>query len=257
MCLLLGAVGMAAVVVVGWRQVRGQRRARPARARPGRGRLGGGPGLPHLVRAGRAAVGDRDALRAGPDLRRPALGPAGVGPVRRGAVGYIRFSGYLGRNGPPADYVGWGVALVTVAAVVAGRRRALTWLLLLLAAVTFWLALGAYLLGGPAWLGHPWLPWCRAVLVAGAEGDPARSVRPVGDVVPRLPARGRPGRLPWHLPEPALVPVAAPGCRHRCGHCRRRRGRPRPGLRDVQRTAAGGARAHPALPTRRGELDSD
>ncbi len=43
--------------------------------------------------------------------------------------------------------------------MVAGRRRALTWLLLLLAAVTFWLALGAYLLGGPAWLGHPWLPW--------------------------------------------------------------------------------------------------
>ena len=32
-------------------------------------------------------------------------------------------------------------------------------MLVLLAAATFWLTLGAYLLGGPAWLGHPWLPW--------------------------------------------------------------------------------------------------
>ena len=40
-----------------------------------------------------------------------------------------------------------------------GRRRPLTWLLLFLAAATFWLALGAYLLSGPGWLGHPWLPW--------------------------------------------------------------------------------------------------
>ena len=32
-------------------------------------------------------------------------------------------------------------------------------MLLLLAAATFWLALGAYLISGPAWLGHPWLPW--------------------------------------------------------------------------------------------------
>jgi hypothetical protein len=28
-----------------------------------------------------------------------------------------------------------------------------------LAAATFWLALGAYLLSGPTWLGHPWQPW--------------------------------------------------------------------------------------------------
>jgi hypothetical protein len=72
---------------------------------------------------------------------------------------YQRFGGYLGRNGPPPDYVGWGVALASVGALISGRRRPLTWLLFLLAAVTFWLALGAYLLGAPTWLGHPWLPW--------------------------------------------------------------------------------------------------
>ena len=75
------------------------------------------------------------------------------------ANAYIRFGGYLGRSGPPPDFVGWGVALATVGAVVVGRRRPLTWLLLLLAAATFWLALGGYLISGPAWLGHPWLPW--------------------------------------------------------------------------------------------------
>ena len=75
------------------------------------------------------------------------------------ANGYIRFGGYLGRAGPPPDFVGWGVALAGAAAVVVGRRRPLTWLLLLLAAVTFWLALGAWLIAGPAWAGHPWLPW--------------------------------------------------------------------------------------------------
>ena len=61
-------------------------------------------------------------------------------------------------NGPPPDYVGWGVAVASFGALVAGRRRPLTWLLLLLAP-TFCLAFGAYLLSGPGWLGHPWLPW--------------------------------------------------------------------------------------------------
>jgi hypothetical protein len=51
------------------------------------------------------------------------------------------------------------VALAAVGSLIAARRRPLTWLLLLLAAATFWLALGAYLISGPAWLGHPWLPW--------------------------------------------------------------------------------------------------
>ena len=82
-------------------------------------------------------------------------------PGAYGAVAneYQRFGGYLGRTGPPPDYVGWGVALASVGALISGRRRPLTWLLCLLAAVIFWLSLGAYLFGGPTWLGHPWLPW--------------------------------------------------------------------------------------------------
>jgi hypothetical protein len=51
------------------------------------------------------------------------------------------------------------VALTAVGSLVFARRRLLAWLLVFLAAATFWLALGAYLISGPAWLGRPWLPW--------------------------------------------------------------------------------------------------
>ena len=159
MCLLLGAVGLLVVMVVGWRQLRPR----------------GGHALPALALAAGVTV----ALLAYPawyGLSGPqsvsgvlfALAPiAGVpfsgllAPGAYGAVanGYERFGGYLGRNGPPPDYVGWGVALASVGALVTARRRPLTWLLLLLAAATLCLALGAYVLSGPAWLGHPWLPW--------------------------------------------------------------------------------------------------
>ncbi len=159
MCLLLGAVGLAAVIAVGWRQLR--------------------PRAGHALRALGLAAGVTVALLAYPTwygLAGPqavtgvlfALAPiSGVpfsgllvaGAYGAPANGYIRFGGYLGGMGPPPDYVGWGVALAGVGSLVVGRRRPLTWLLLLLAAATFWLALGAYLLSGPAWLGHPWLPW--------------------------------------------------------------------------------------------------
>ena len=49
--------------------------------------------------------------------------------------------------------------MAALGSMVVGRRRPLTWLLVFLTAVVFWLALGGYLLGGPSWLGHPWLPW--------------------------------------------------------------------------------------------------
>jgi hypothetical protein len=72
---------------------------------------------------------------------------------------YVRFGGYLGHNGPPPDYLGGGLFFATVASVVLGRRRPLTWLLLLLGIVAFWLTLGAYPVGAPAWFGHLWFPW--------------------------------------------------------------------------------------------------
>ena len=80
----------------------------------------------------------------------PLSGLLAPGPYGAPANEYIRFGGYLGRTGPPPDYVGWGVALAALGSVVVARRRPLTWLLLFLAAATFWLALGGYLLGGPA-----------------------------------------------------------------------------------------------------------
>ena len=72
---------------------------------------------------------------------------------------YQRFGGYLGRNGPPPDYVGWGVALASVGALIAAaaarspgcsfswrpRRSGCRW--------------GPTSSAGRAWLGHPWLPW--------------------------------------------------------------------------------------------------
>ena len=58
----------------------------------------------------------------------PVLGVPLSGVLSPGQYGafaneYVRFGGYLGRNGPPADYVGGGVALAALAAVVAARRR--------------------------------------------------------------------------------------------------------------------------------------
>jgi hypothetical protein len=159
MCLLLGAVGFVAVMVVGWRQLR----PRAGHALPA---LGLAAALTVVVLAYPAWFG-----LAGPQAVSGllfALAPisgvplAGLlvpGPYGVPANEYIRFGGYLGRAGPPPDYVGWGVALAGVGSLIVGRRRPLTWLLLLLAAATFWLALGAYLISGPTWLGHPWLPW--------------------------------------------------------------------------------------------------
>jgi hypothetical protein len=159
MCLVLGLVGLVAVAAVGWRQLR----PRAGHALPS---LGLAAGVTVVVLAYPAWFG-----LAGPQavsgvlfVLAPISGVPLSGLLVPGAYGAAadplqRFGGYLGRNGPPPDYIGWGVALASVGALISGRRRPLTWLLLLLAVVTFWLALGAYLLGGPRWLGHPWLPW--------------------------------------------------------------------------------------------------
>jgi hypothetical protein len=158
-CLLLGAVGLLVVVVVGWRQLR----PRSGHAFPAFG-LAAVVTLVLLAYptwyglAGPEAVSGQ-LFALAPISGVPLTGLLSPGAYRAAASEYQRFGGYLGRNGPPADYIGGGVAVAALGAVVLGRRRALTWLLLLLAAVTFWLALGGYLLSGPTWLGHPWLPW--------------------------------------------------------------------------------------------------
>jgi hypothetical protein len=159
MCLLLGVVGLVAVTVVGWRQLR----PRAGHALPALG-LGAAVTVGVLayptwfgLAGPQAVTGVLFALA--PISGVPLAGFLVAGPYGAPANGYIRFGGYLGRTGPPPDFVGWGVALAAVGSVIAARRRPLTWLLLVLAAATFWLALGAYLISGPAWLGHPWLPW--------------------------------------------------------------------------------------------------
>ncbi|HEX4127385.1 MAG TPA: hypothetical protein VHX67_07385 [Acidimicrobiales bacterium] len=159
MCLVLTSVGLLAVMVVGWRQLRSRAgHALPALA------LGGGVTVLVLAYPAWYGLAGPQAVTGVLFALAPISGVPLSGLLVPGAYGapaseFIRFGGYLGCAGPPPDYVGWGVALAGVGAAVVGRRRPLTWLLLLLAAATFWLALGAYLISGPAWLGHPWLPW--------------------------------------------------------------------------------------------------
>ncbi|HXP32823.1 MAG TPA: hypothetical protein VN820_02355 [Acidimicrobiales bacterium] len=159
MCLLFAVVGLVAVMAVGWRQVR----VRSGHALPALG-LAAGVTVALLaypvwfgLAGPQAVTGVLFALA--PISGVPFSGVLAPGQYAAFAPESIRFGGYLGRNGPPPDYVGGGIALVTVASVVVARRRGLTWLLLFLTAVTLWLALGGYLLSAPSWLGHPWLPW--------------------------------------------------------------------------------------------------
>jgi hypothetical protein len=159
MCLLLTAVGLLVVMLVGWRQLR----PRAGHALPALG-LAAGVTVVLLAYPAWYGLSGPQAVSGTLFALAPIAGVPFSGLLVPGAYGavanaYQRFGGYLGRSGPPPDYVGWGVALASVGALVAGRRRPLTWLLLLLAAATFWLTLGAYLLSGPTWLGHPWLPW--------------------------------------------------------------------------------------------------
>ncbi len=159
--MLFVAVGLVAAVVFGWRQVG----PRAGHALPA---LGLAAGLVVVVLTYPAWYG-----LAGPQSVTGvlfAIAPlTGVslsglwdpGSYSAVANNLVRFGGYLGRSGPPPDYVGGGVALAAVASVVLGRRRPLTWLLVLLLVVSVWLSLGALLIGGPAWLSHVWLPWAQ------------------------------------------------------------------------------------------------
>jgi hypothetical protein len=159
MCLLLAVVGLLAVMAAGWRQLR----ARAGHALPALA-LGGGVSLVLLAYPAWYGIAGPQAVSGvlfalAPISGVPLSGLLAPGPYAAPAPAFVRFGGYLGRTGAPPDYVGGGVALAALGSVVAGRRRPLTWLLVLLTAVVFWLALGGYLLSGPSWLGHPWLPW--------------------------------------------------------------------------------------------------
>jgi dolichyl-phosphate beta-glucosyltransferase len=159
LCGLFAVVGFVVVAAVGWRQFRG----RAAHALPALALalVVAGAILAYPVWFGlagpQAVTGVLFAIA--PITGAPLSGIVLPGAYRAMSTSYIRFSGYLGHNGPPPDYLGGGLLFVAVASVVVARRRALTWLLLLLGLVAFWFTLGAYVVGAPAWVHHLWLPW--------------------------------------------------------------------------------------------------
>jgi hypothetical protein len=81
------------------------------------------------------------------------------GPYNSLAPAYVRFGGYSGRLGPPPNFLGWGVGVGTLLALLFDRRRHLIWFLLLMAALASWFALGDFLFGGPHAWEHIWMPW--------------------------------------------------------------------------------------------------
>jgi hypothetical protein len=159
LCGVFAVVGFAAVTAVGWRQLRG----RAAHALPALvlALVVAGAILAYPVWFGlagpQAVTGVLFAIA--PITGAPFSGIVLPGPYRAMGTRYVRFSGYLGHNGPWPDYLGGGLLFAAVASVIAARRRALTWLLLLLGVVAFWFTLGAYVVGAPAWFHHMWLPW--------------------------------------------------------------------------------------------------
>ena len=157
-CLMLAVVGLVAVAAVGWRQlVPRAGHALPALL------LGAGLALVVLAYpvwfglAGPQAVTGVLFVIA-PLSGVPFSGVLSPGQFRAVPNAFGRIGGYLGHLGPPPDYLGAGAVAAVVAAVLA-RRRALTWLLVFLSAVTLVLSFGPYLIDGPGWLAHVWLPW--------------------------------------------------------------------------------------------------
>jgi hypothetical protein len=159
LCGLFAVLGFASVAAVGWRQVR----ERAAHALPALalGLVVAGVLLAYPVWFGLAGPQTVTGVlfAIAPISGAPFSGIAVPGPYHAMTSNYVRFVGYLGRNGPSQDYLGGGLLFTTLASVVLARRRALTWLLLFLGAVAFWFTLGAYLQGAPSWLDHAWLPW--------------------------------------------------------------------------------------------------
>jgi hypothetical protein len=158
MTALLAGIGIAFASVAGWRHV-ARRVPHALRALA----LGGGISVlfiaypswyglhgPESVSGVLFAIAPLAGVQAG--------GFFSPGPYGMFANAYIRFGGYFGRIGPPADYLGWGLGVSSVLSVLAARR-ALAWLLIVLAVATSWIGLGSYVISGPDWLRHIWLPW--------------------------------------------------------------------------------------------------
>jgi dolichyl-phosphate beta-glucosyltransferase len=159
MCALLSGIGLVVVAAAGWRGVAG-------RLRHAASSLAIGVGLSALVLAYPAWDGLHGPQSVSGVLF--SIAPlSGVilsgfyspGPYGQFADSYVRFGGYYGRIGPPPNYVGWGVDLSALGAMVLGYRRPLTWFVFFIGLVTSWLALGYLLIGGPPALAHIWLPW--------------------------------------------------------------------------------------------------
>jgi hypothetical protein len=158
MTALLAGIGIAFAMVVGWRHV-ARRVPHALRALA----LGGGISVlfvaypswyglhgPESVSGVLFAIAPLAGVQAG--------GFFSPGPYGMFANAYIRFGGYFGRIGPPADYLGWGLGASSVLSVLAARR-ALAWLLVVLAIATAWLGLGSYIISGPQWFRHIPVPW--------------------------------------------------------------------------------------------------
>ena len=248
MCLLLGAVGLLAVMVVGWRQLR----PRAGHALPALG-LAAGVTVVLLAYPTWFGLSGPQAVSGMLFALAPIAGVPLSGLLVPGAYGaaaneYQRFGGYLGRNGPPPDYVGWGVALASVGALFAGRRRPLTWLLLLLARRDLLARVG----GLSAQRAHvartPVAALAGTLDTAGPQGDPAGSVRAASHTVPGLLDRRRPRCAARGALAAGVVAGESPSPpdrrRHRCG----RRGRAGAGVHDVRRAAPCRAGPHARLP---------
>jgi hypothetical protein len=159
LCLVFAVVGVLAVAAVGWRQVR----VRAGHALPA---LALGVVLAAVVLAYPVwfGVAGPQAVTGVLFIIAPLAGAplSGIAvPGSYGSLGnaYVRFGGYLGRAGPPQDYLGAGLLFSSAASVVLGRRRPLTWLLTLLGVVALWLSLGPYAIHAPRWFYRVWLPW--------------------------------------------------------------------------------------------------
>lgn len=159
LCAIFAAVGLLAIVAAGWRQLRW----RAGHALPALG-LGLGVSAVFLAYPTWFGLAGPQAVTGVLFIIAPLTGVPLSGLASPGAYGdlgnaYVRFGGYLGREGPPPDYLGAGLIVAAAGAVVLGRRRALTGLLLLLGVVALWLSLGPYTNGAPLWFHRVWLPW--------------------------------------------------------------------------------------------------